>query len=91
MAARTYDLLWREAMVELVDALEVEDPEQSSSTPQARTEPFAVGGRDAHQATTRPLSPGPATRHTLEVGARGPVAVQPLSILLPGVVPDAPP
>ena len=44
---RTYDLLWREAMVELVDALEVEDPEQSTSPPQVRRELLAAGGRNA--------------------------------------------
>lgn len=39
-------------MVELVDALEVEDPEQSTSPPQVCRQPLAIGGRDASSQST---------------------------------------
>lgn len=32
----TYDILWREAMMELLDQLEAENPEEDSLAPQVR-------------------------------------------------------
>ncbi|KAK9826724.1 hypothetical protein WJX81_001922 [Elliptochloris bilobata] len=54
MSNQTYDLLWREAMVELVDALELEDPEQSSTAPQELGEWAATYVR--HLQTARKLA-----------------------------------
>jgi hypothetical protein len=58
---RTFDLMWREAMVELVDALEAEDPALSRTAPQAHTRAALAG-------------PGPAGLSGLVLVLGGPVS-----------------
>ena len=63
---RTFDLMWREAMVELVDALEAEDPALSRTAPQAHTR-------------AAPAGPGPAGLLGLVLALGAPVSWRLLS------------
>jgi hypothetical protein len=50
----TYDIMWREAIMELLDQLEAESPEDASLAPKARPPPF---GMQLHAARMEPQAP----------------------------------